>query len=484
MKIASYIKQLLVLLKELHSKNIVHLDIKPDNLLVDFKTEQIKLIGFTNAKILKPELFRNTNYENVYHDHGDPEFVAPEIVSREPITLNTDLWSVGVLTYILLSGKSPFYADDLQTTLKNVANVTWDFADTFATTSYEAKDFIQKLLLKNPKERMTVDEALNHPWIHYATHNVLSGESNRKALMEYHSKHLWSNSLKQSEPWRKLIMKSESENSADQKKIYENFEDNLRSFMDSHGRRKQLDKNDEIDEALSATDYENDGEELVPGAYLIPVKDPFFTVRMRDYRRKRYEKKIQSAKSIMPVIDVKEFSYKPIKERYHVDKYGQFSHGGSLSRTYKSSFEREHSIKSSLLKNLSTNRSFSKESSSFKQDHDELHSRTSAYGEGLAPVLREKLRDAYLIPGSTVFLRCRIDGNPTPRTVWYFNDHLLINDDDRLKFAQAENGVITLVINKARVSDIGIYRCIAINQYGKFQFEISNFSLDHFKFAY
>jgi len=87
-------------------------------------------------------------------------------------------------------------------------------------------------------------------------------------------------------------------------------------------------------------------------------------------------------------------------------------------------------------------------------------------GEGSAPLIREKLKDTFLIVGSVVTMRCRVEGNPQPRCFWYHNDRLIIGDDDRFKFAQAEDGVITLSIAKARVSDIGVYRCAARNRFG------------------
>ena len=102
----------------------------------------------------------------------------------------------------------------------------------------------------------------------------------------------------------------------------------------------------------------------------------------------------------------------------------------------------------------------------FQNFYNQKYDKRTHIGEGLAPIIREKLKDMFLIVGSIVTLRCRIEGNPTPRCFWYHNDRLIIGDDDRFKFAQAEDGVITLSIYKARVSDIGVYRCAARNQFG------------------
>ena len=102
----------------------------------------------------------------------------------------------------------------------------------------------------------------------------------------------------------------------------------------------------------------------------------------------------------------------------------------------------------------------------FDEFLDYRSDRRNIVGEGAAPIVREKLKDAFLLVGSTVTLRCRIEGNPAPKCFWYHNDRLIIGDDERFKFAQAEDGVSTLSISKARVSDIGVYRCAARNRFG------------------
>ena len=83
---------------------------------------------------------------------GTPEFVSPEVVNYEPLSLNTDLWSIGVITYIMLSGLSPFLGDTQQQTYENIVAVDYTFDEEgFENSSYLAKDFIQKLLVKEPR---------------------------------------------------------------------------------------------------------------------------------------------------------------------------------------------------------------------------------------------------------------------------------------------------------------------------------------------
>uniref|UniRef100_A0ACB8FZG3 Serine/threonine-protein kinase 17B n=1 Tax=Sphaerodactylus townsendi TaxID=933632 RepID=A0ACB8FZG3_9SAUR len=83
---------------------------------------------------------------------GTPFITAPEILSYEPITTATDLWNVGVIAYMLLTHESPFAGADIQETYLNISQVNVDYSDdTFASVSPLAKDFIQKLLVKNPE---------------------------------------------------------------------------------------------------------------------------------------------------------------------------------------------------------------------------------------------------------------------------------------------------------------------------------------------
>lgn len=91
-QVALFIRQLLGALEEMHNKKIVHLDLKPETILL--KDDQIKLADFGQSR----RLLRG---KPTYGTVGSPEFVSPEIVNQQPVTLATDLWSVGALTYVL-----------------------------------------------------------------------------------------------------------------------------------------------------------------------------------------------------------------------------------------------------------------------------------------------------------------------------------------------------------------------------------------------
>ncbi|XP_073843024.1 myosin light chain kinase, smooth muscle-like [Musca autumnalis] len=101
-EVIHYMRQICEGVKYMHEKNIVHLDIKPENIMCQTrKSNNVKLIDFGLATRLDPN-------EKVKITTGTAEFAAPEIVNREPVGFYTDMWATGVLTYILLSGLSPF----------------------------------------------------------------------------------------------------------------------------------------------------------------------------------------------------------------------------------------------------------------------------------------------------------------------------------------------------------------------------------------
>lgn len=115
---------------------------------------------------------------------GTAEFAAPEIVEREPVGFYTDMWAVGVLSYVLLSGLSPFAGDNDVDTLKNVKACDWAFEeDAFRDISEDGKDFIRRLLLKNKEKRMTAHECLKHPWL-TGDHSSLTSEISRQRFIK------------------------------------------------------------------------------------------------------------------------------------------------------------------------------------------------------------------------------------------------------------------------------------------------------------
>ncbi|XP_073693024.1 myosin light chain kinase 3-like [Garra rufa] len=144
----------------LHQQYILHLDLKPENILCVSSTgNQIKIIDFGLARKYRPREKLKVNF-------GTPEFLAPEVVNYDFVSFPTDMWSVGVITYMLLSGLSPFMGDNDTETMNNILHANWDFdAETFENVSEEAKDFISSLLLPAKCSRMSASGCMKHSWL-------------------------------------------------------------------------------------------------------------------------------------------------------------------------------------------------------------------------------------------------------------------------------------------------------------------------------
>ena len=150
-----FYKQIIESIKYIHSKNIVHRDIKLENILIDLNNN-IKICDFGVGIMI--------NQNTILHDQcGTPVYMAPEIIKNNGyIGFPVDIWSSGIALYIMLSGNVPFNRgklNDLQyeilnCPLKNINDV-----------SFEANDLLKGILNKDPNKRFTPDDILNHPWL-------------------------------------------------------------------------------------------------------------------------------------------------------------------------------------------------------------------------------------------------------------------------------------------------------------------------------
>ena len=158
---AFIIYQLLQIVKYCHKMRIIHRDIKPENVMITKREKngclQVKLIDFGTAKI-----FSENNKEKGFV--GSSYYMAPEVIKRK-YDEKCDLWSIGVIMYILLTGRPPFDGEDDDEILKNVEKGEYDTDSApFPNLSILAKDLIKQLLTYDPKKRIDVDGALNHEW--------------------------------------------------------------------------------------------------------------------------------------------------------------------------------------------------------------------------------------------------------------------------------------------------------------------------------
>ncbi|KAB0391814.1 hypothetical protein E2I00_014435, partial [Balaenoptera physalus] len=167
-------------IRHMHQMYILHLDLKPENILcVNRDTKQIKIIDFGLARRYKPREKLKVNF-------GTPEFLAPEVVNYDFVSFSTDMWSVGVITYMLLSGLSPFLGDNDAETLNNILACRWDLEDEgFQDISEEGRGFISKLLIKEKSWRISASEALKHPWLSdHKLHSRLSAQKRKNCCSD------------------------------------------------------------------------------------------------------------------------------------------------------------------------------------------------------------------------------------------------------------------------------------------------------------
>ncbi|XP_053995194.1 uncharacterized protein LOC128885257 [Hylaeus anthracinus] len=159
--VVHFVRQLVEGLAYLHERNIAHLDIKPQNLVMmgSFPECDVKLCDFEISRVI----LEGTEVREIL---GTPDYVAPEILHYEPITLAADMWSLGVTTYVLLTGFSPFGGETDQETFQNISLGEVDFPEElFGDISAQAKDFVAKLLVLDPSARMTSKQCLRHDWL-------------------------------------------------------------------------------------------------------------------------------------------------------------------------------------------------------------------------------------------------------------------------------------------------------------------------------
>ncbi|XP_032951653.1 obscurin isoform X4 [Rhinolophus ferrumequinum] len=154
-----YIQQLVEGLHYLHSHGILHLDIKPANILmVHPAREDIKICDFGFAQHI-------TLAEPQYSKYGSPEFVSPEVIEQMPVSEASDIWAMGVVSYLSLTCSSPFAGESDRATLLNVleGRVSWS-SPMAMHLSHDAQDFIMAALQRAPGARPSAAQCLAHPW--------------------------------------------------------------------------------------------------------------------------------------------------------------------------------------------------------------------------------------------------------------------------------------------------------------------------------
>jgi serine/threonine protein kinase len=191
------IHQIISAVAHLHELGIVHRDLKPENLLLANESIEspVLLADFGLAKVVDP-----ANPLNV--PVGTPGYVAPEVVMclddpKCTYGLEVDMWAVGVVLYILLCGYPPFYAESDDDVFDQILDGDYEYPSPhWDSISAQAKDLISQCLVITPSQRITAEEALQHPWV--KTSDTVSDQHLHGTLSElkkFNAKRKWKHAI-------------------------------------------------------------------------------------------------------------------------------------------------------------------------------------------------------------------------------------------------------------------------------------------------
>ncbi|PRP84350.1 hypothetical protein PROFUN_07651 [Planoprotostelium fungivorum] len=165
---ANIVRQIVQGVAYLHSNGICHRDLKPENLLCSGLEDKEE--GFKPFRVIIADFGLSKEFdggEALETSCGTPDYVAPEVITAEgTYNQSVDMWSIGVITYVLLCGFSPFLSSTQTGLFEKIIKVEYDFPEPeWSNISPEAKDFIRHLLLRDPNSRYTAEQCLGHRWL-------------------------------------------------------------------------------------------------------------------------------------------------------------------------------------------------------------------------------------------------------------------------------------------------------------------------------
>jgi serine/threonine protein kinase len=178
--------QIGIAIKYIHSYGIVHRDLKLENVMMSDNTEASvpKLVDFGLAKMIGPN-------EKADEPFGTLGYVAPEVLRKEPYSFSCDVWSFGCIIYALLSGSLPFDHESQKETIRMTLENKLEFdLPCWTKISDMCKDLLTKLLMKDPKKRITLEAALKHPWFKGVNTNQIGLVTNKAASQQFKEKKL------------------------------------------------------------------------------------------------------------------------------------------------------------------------------------------------------------------------------------------------------------------------------------------------------
>nr|XP_034830916.1 obscurin isoform X3 [Maniola hyperantus] len=455
-EVAGYIRQLLHGLKHMHDNSVAHLGLTIGELLLSHAgSDELKICDFGLSRRIQLN-------KHAALDFGMPEFVAPEVANGEGVAFGADMWSVGIITYILLSGYSPFRCRNDRETLTKIREGKWEWHDEewWSRFSKESRDFISKLLVINWHDRMDVNTALSHPWLSCAD-KIYKDEYTitTDRLRNYYNLYKEWMSNAQCRNWfRRRPLSGAFDHPS--KMVYPpgtiyTPEGTPERDRPSHERQpnewdlkfKQWEHPDWEVSATSESHYQNG-----PDTYLLQLRDTQFPVRLREYMKVAC---IRSPGYSLNIMDTYDPRTPIIRER----------------RRFTDIMDEE--IDDERRERINN---YGSESYTIRRLRHELGTRLDSYAEaqafmeskkdGQLPFFREKPQVLPVQEGDQVQLSCFAVGDPKPSIQWFKND-MVIAEGQRIKIIEDEEGRSTLKFDPAMHHDIGFYKVVARNKVGQ-----------------
>ncbi|XP_061385572.1 obscurin isoform X4 [Danaus plexippus] len=454
-EVAGYMRQLLRGLKHMHDNSYAHLGLTIGELLLSHSgSDHLKICDFGLSRKIHLDKHASLSY-------GMPEYVAPEVARGEGVTFAADMWSTGIITYILLSGMSPFRGANDRETLTRIQEGKWQFEEEWwSRLSRESRDFISKLLVINWRDRMDVDAALNHPWLTladkiYKDEYIISTDRLRNYYNLYRE---WMDNAQCRTWFRRRPLSGAFEHPS--KMVYPpgivytpegtpERDDVSRDRKPAEWdlKFKQWDHPDWEVSAKSESHYQNG-----PDTYLLQLRDTSFPVRLREYMKVACTR---SPGYSLAVHDTYDPRTPIIRER----------------RRFTDIMDEEiDDERRERINNYGT------ESYTIRRLRHELGTRLDSYAEaqafmeskkdGQLPFFREKPQVLPVQEGDQAQLSCFAVGDPQPSIQWFKND-MVIAEGQRIKIITDEDGRSTLKFDPAMHHDIGYYKVVARNKVGQ-----------------
>ncbi|KAK6961312.1 muscle M-line assembly protein unc-89, partial [Biomphalaria glabrata] len=433
-----FLRQICEGVNYMHSLNILHLDLKPENILcVAENSNRIKIIDFGLARRYNPN-------ETVKVMFGTPEFIAPEVINYDAISYHTDMWSIGVICYVLLSGLSPFLGDDENETLVNVTSGEFDFDDeAFEQISDEAKDFINKLLLKEKESRMLTSDCLAHTWLSQdEVDGVRYKRLNTERLKKFMVRRKWLKTGKAVLAVGRLI-KSTSLNN-----LFRSSSND--SLLSASTITPVTSSTNSVDDEIACAD-----EAELTSEIQVQTEATIADIQIQDdVRAEKIEANIEKNVSV-PLTDLNENHLRGHNQEQTFNN----SNSSELNRTHPSDplLQFLKDLPKQPKTNLIENR----------LRETGIPASGSEGNTSSEPNFTKTMKRSKTFVGDVARFDVTVSANPEPVVTWFFDNEELHPDDRHIISMDKISGSHWLIIRGIQEDDEGDYSCKAVNSLGE-----------------